>query len=82
MISKNFVMEKEDIQAVLHTSPFPHVIINNFYNDEELKLIWQELDFYTQPNKLVPAKDYDNVLGKIANIDLPKDFQIKWKDIS
>ena len=66
-------MEKEDIQAVLHTSPFPHVIINNFYNDEELKLIWQELDFYTQPNKLVPAKDYGGIVGSTNALALQLD---------
>ena len=27
--------------------------INNFYNEEELKLIWQELDFFTAPDKLL-----------------------------
>ena len=66
-------MEKEDIQAVLHTSPFPHVIINIFYNDEELKLIWQELDFYTQPNKLVPAKDYGGIVGSTNALALQLD---------
>ena len=66
-------MEKEDIQAVLHTTPFPHVIINNFYNDEELKLIWQELDFYTQPNKLVPAKDYGGIVGSTNALALQLD---------
>ena len=31
---------------------------------------------------VVPAKDYEKVLGKISNIDLQKDSQIKWMDIS
>ena len=42
-------MEKEDIQATLNIDPFPHVIIDNFYNEEELKLIWQEFRFLYTP---------------------------------
>ena len=32
--------------------PFPHLIIENFYTDEELELIWEELKFLTRPGKL------------------------------
>ena len=32
--------------------PFPHLTIENFYNDEELELIWEELVFLTKPGKL------------------------------
>ena len=67
-------MEKEDIQATLNIDPFPHVIIDNFYNEEELKLIWQELDFYTHPNKLVPAKDYGGIVGSTNALALQLSF--------
>jgi Rps23 Pro-64 3,4-dihydroxylase Tpa1-like proline 4-hydroxylase len=43
--------------------PFPHLIIEDFYNQNELKLIWQELDFLTSANKLVPA----NIDGSTIN---------------
>jgi Rps23 Pro-64 3,4-dihydroxylase Tpa1-like proline 4-hydroxylase len=33
--------------------PFPHAIIEDFYNEEELKLIWKELDYLTSPNKMI-----------------------------
>ena len=48
----------ETLEISLYANPFPLMVIENFYNEEELKLIWQELDFYTHPNKLVPARDY------------------------
>ena len=32
--------------------PFPHLIIENFYTEEELELIWEELTFLTKPGKL------------------------------
>jgi hypothetical protein len=32
--------------------PFPHLIIENFYTEEELELIWEELKFLTKPGKL------------------------------
>lgn len=53
----------EKIVATAFDNPFPHLIIDNFYNDEELELIWEELTFYTKPGKLVEAKDYGGVVG-------------------
>ncbi len=47
-----------------HEKPFPHLIIEDFYNKEELQLIWEELTFYTKPGKLLEAKDYNGVVGK------------------
>ena len=44
--------------------PFPHLIVNNFYDDEELELIWEELKFYTKPGKLLEAKDFGGVVEK------------------
>ena len=32
--------------------PFPHISIENFYTDDELELIWEELNFLTKPGKL------------------------------
>ena len=37
----------------LKKEPFPHAIIEDFYNEEELKLIWKELDYLTSPNKMI-----------------------------
>ena len=36
IIVNKFVYGKRDIQATLNIDPFPHVIIDNFYNEEEL----------------------------------------------
>jgi len=44
--------------------PFPHLIVDNFYGDEELELIWEELKFYTKPGKLLEAKDFGGVVDK------------------
>jgi len=43
--------------------PFSHLIIEDFYNKDELKLIWKELDFLTSSNKLIPA----NLNGSIES---------------
>ena len=53
-------METVNVEA--HYKPFPHLIIRNFYNQEELDLIWEELKFYTKPGKLLSAKDYYGVV--------------------
>jgi hypothetical protein len=36
--------------------PFPYLKIRNYYTEEELKLIWRELDFLTDKNKLYPPQ--------------------------
>ena len=54
----------ETLNGNAYSDPFPHLIIKNFYNEEELKLIWEELIFYTKPDKLLEAKDYGGVVNK------------------
>tara|TARA_R100001463_G_scaffold83240_1_gene137794 strand:+ start:71 stop:724 length:654 start_codon:yes stop_codon:yes gene_type:complete len=53
----------EELNAVISECPFPHLVVENFYNDEELDLIWEELNFYTKPGKLLEAKDYGGVVN-------------------
>ena len=47
-----------------YQEPIPHLILKDFYNQEELELIWQELDFYTQPEKLFEAKGFGGVVDR------------------
>jgi len=54
----------EQLEGTAFSEPFPHLIIENFYNDEELELIWEELKFYTKPGKLLEAKDFGGVVDK------------------
>ena len=54
----------EQLEGTAFSEPFPHLIIENFYDDEELELIWEELNFYTKPGKLLEAKDFGGVVGK------------------
>lgn len=54
----------EDLIADAFVDPFPHIIFHNFYNEDELKLIWEELDFYTKKDKLFEAKDFGGVVDK------------------
>ena len=53
----------EQLEGVAYEKPFPYLIIENFYNKEELELIWEELKFYTKPGKLLEAKDFGGVVG-------------------
>ena len=36
------------LEGVAFDKPFPHLIIENFYNAEELELLWEELKFFTK----------------------------------
>jgi len=38
--------------------PFPHLIVENMYDDEELELIWQEIEFLNKFKKLNPPEEY------------------------
>lgn len=40
------------MQILYHEKPVPYITINNYYNNEELSLIWQELNFLTHQTKL------------------------------
>ena len=58
--------------------PFPHLIIEDFYNQDELKLIWCELDFLTSANKLIPA----NLDGSTVNSNaLSASLDAIYKDL-
>ena len=54
----------ETIKGSGFKEPFPHLIFSNFYNEQELNLIWEELNFYTKPNKLFEAKDFGGAFEK------------------
>ena len=43
------------MNQVVHklAEPFPHLIVENMYNQEELDLIWEELKFLTKPHKFL-----------------------------
>ena len=56
------INNREDIHVDALDGPFPHLIIKNFYNEQELDLIWEELNFYTKPNKLLEAEYYGGVV--------------------
>lgn len=39
---------------------FPYIVIENTFNNEELKLIWEELNFLCHPSKLYPPEKTDS----------------------
>tara|TARA_B100000424_G_C22903102_1_gene480322 strand:- start:41 stop:661 length:621 start_codon:yes stop_codon:yes gene_type:complete len=75
-------MQNLDIKT--YENPFPHFIINDFYDDVELKLIWEELDFYTKDGKLFEAKDFGGVVDKTNSkaIWLDKVYRDKYRNLS
>jgi len=46
----------ENIRAL--KDPFPHLIVENMYDEEELSLIWEELEFLNKPEKLQDPEIY------------------------
>ena len=44
-------MTMKDQLIIKHYGPFPFLEIENMYSQDELKLIWQELEFLNQLDK-------------------------------
>ena len=38
----------ETLQITLYANPFPLMVVDNFYNEEELNLIWEEQNILPQ----------------------------------
>ena len=74
----------QNISADANLEPFPHIIFHNFYDDYELELIWEELNFYTKPKKLFDVEDYQGVVGftKAKAIQLDSVYQGKNRILS
>ena len=74
----------QDIEVDIFKEPFPHLILYNFYNDEELKLIWEELNFYTKKDKLFEAKDYGGIPERTNSkaIWLDQVYSDKYRSLS
>ena len=53
----------ETLEITLYANPFPLMVVENFYNEEELNLIWEELSFYTKPEKLLNAEGYGGIVN-------------------
>ena len=74
----------QNISADAFLNPFPHIIFHDFYDDRELELIWEELNFYTKPNKLFDVEDYNGVVGytnaKALQLDLV--YPTKYRTLS
>ena len=72
------------LDGIAFEKPFPHLIIENFYSPEELDLIWEELNFYTKPGKLLEAKDFGGIENYTNSHALMLDslYMGKYRDIS
>ena len=74
-----------DITQLCH--PFPHVILGNFYSNEELIHIWKELDFLTYFGKLEEPEKTGSAIGQEglllkSNYAIQLDDLYKHRDIS
>ena len=73
----------KELEGTVFSEPFPHLIIENFYDDEELDLIWEELKYYTKPGKLLEAEDFGGVVGKTNSHALSlDDVYVKYRSLS
>jgi len=71
---------KQIIQKL--SEPFPHLIVENMYNEEELKLIWEELTFLTKPNKLLEPKNYFGATAATKSKGLILDEHYNKRELS
>ena len=60
----NVLPTTSTVGIIANKEPFPHLIVEDFYDEKELELIWEELKYYTKPGKFLDAKDYGGVAGR------------------
>ena len=74
----------QQLEGISYETPFPHLVLKDFYNEEELELIWEELKFYTKPGKLLEAKDFGGVVDKTNSHALALDsvYSKKYRNLS
>ena len=74
----------ENLIADRFDKPFPHIIFHNFYNEKELELIWEELDFYTKEDKLFEAKEFGGIVNSTNSkaIWLDKVYKDQYRKLS
>ena len=69
----NYGKQNSNSNVKAYKEPFPHLIVEDFYDEKELELIWEELKYYTKPGKLLEAKNYggveDRTNAKALNLD-------------
>lgn len=66
---------------ILLQEPFPHVVIKNVYDENELRLIWRELDFLTEKYKFNPGSE-DGALGtSLTGVTSSQNFGLTLDDI-
>jgi hypothetical protein len=79
-------MTMKDQLIIKNYDPFPFLEIENMYSEDELKLIWQELEFLNQSDKLEKPEETGSasVNGEILkkNTGLYLDDLYKTRNIS
>lgn len=70
-------MEQLDVDLI--TVPFPHLIIRNTFNEQELKLIWRELEFLNSPLKLERPTVNGTAIDPTTGLSLSNNFSL-WLD--
>lgn len=66
----------EQLVVDLITLPFPHLIIRNTFNEQELKLIWRELEFLNSPYKLARPGASGVALDELTRLPLSNNFSL------
>jgi len=57
--------------------PFPHILGENIWNKEELKLIWEELQFFNKKHKLKTAEGFAGVVDKTNSLGIVYDQSLR-----
>jgi hypothetical protein len=67
-------MDQLDVDLITH--PFPHLVIRNTFNEDELKLIWRELEFLNSPLKLSRPDTNGTAIDATTGMPLSNNFSV------
>ena len=68
-------------EIILLQEPFPHVIIKNVYNEDELRLIWRELEFLTEKYKFKTGAEDGSASVTLTGIYASQNFGLTLDNV-
>ena len=69
------------MKLTLHNEPFPHAIIEDLYDSDEEKLIWDEIEFLSYRHKMGNAKETGSAFDDVSGTYLKQNYGIHLDEL-
>ena len=69
------------MKLTLHNEPFPHAIIEDLYDSDEEKLIWDEIEFLSYRIKMGKDKETGSAFDDVSGTYLKQNYGIHLDEL-